>query len=80
MLTCKDMTTEAHNLLDGELGLWRRIQIKFHLLMCKYCRRFVRQLSLTVDTLKDVDSLDEEQCAPTEDQVDAMVERLKQRK
>ena len=44
MLKCKDVVqmasehSERPNTLSARMGLW------FHLLMCKYCRRFVRQL------------------------------------
>ena len=75
MLTCKDMTTEAHALLDGDLGPMARIRIRFHLLLCKYCRRYVRQLALTLKVLEKNPALDEQ--TPTESEIDAVVEQLK---
>jgi len=78
MLTCKDITTDAHALLDGELSLWRRVHIRIHLMICQHCRRFVRQLGLTVDTLSNLDALDEKKFEPTESEIDTVVERLKQ--
>ncbi|MFT5012458.1 MAG: putative anti-sigma-YlaC factor YlaD [Patiriisocius sp.] len=78
MLTCKDITTDAHALLDGELSLWHRVRVRFHLMICQYCRRFVRQLGLTVDTLGNLDALDEKKFEPTDSEIDSVVERLKQ--
>lgn len=76
MLTCKDMTEEAHALVDGELGFWRRINVRFHLLMCKYCRRYVNQLMLTLRTLNESELL-EQQAQPSDAEIDAIVARLK---
>ncbi|MFT4799134.1 MAG: hypothetical protein ACI9B8_000059 [Sulfitobacter sp.] len=78
MLNCKDMTTEAQSFVDGELGLWRRIQVRFHLFVCKYCRRYLLQLKLTIGTLQQSDLLDDESLNPTESEIDDLVARLKQ--
>ena len=46
MITCKN----AAKLLSSDefrtLGLWRRTEIRFHLLLCKHCSRLARQLQL----------------------------------
>ncbi len=44
MIRCKEVAT----LLDTEQvagkSLWRRIGVRLHLMMCRHCRRFERQL------------------------------------
>jgi anti-sigma factor RsiW len=44
MLKCRDVPAETEALLDGELGLGRRMALRFHLFMCGPCRRYLRQL------------------------------------
>lgn len=77
MISCKDIAQEAHDLLDGEVGFIRRVQIRYHLLICKYCRRYLRQLSLTLRTLREGEVLqipDE----PSEAEIDEIVAKIKQ--
>lgn len=44
MLNCRKIVTDADELLAGKLGWRRHMTVKMHLLMCRYCRRYVRQL------------------------------------
>ncbi len=44
MLNCKEVTLLASESLDRKLTLKERIGLQFHLLMCKLCARYVRQL------------------------------------
>lgn len=78
MLNCKDMTTEAQSFVDGELSLWMRIQVRFHLFICKYCNRYLKQLKLTIATLQQSDLLEDDSLNPTESEIDDLVARLKQ--
>ncbi|MBI4907278.1 MAG: hypothetical protein HY820_26880 [Acidobacteria bacterium] len=44
MITCKQVSTLA---TSGELerqSAWTRLEIRFHLWMCKHCSRLVRQM------------------------------------
>lgn len=77
MLNCKDMTTEAQSYIDDELGLWKRIQVRLHLFICKYCTRYVQQLKLTIATLQQSDLLEDDSLNPTESEIDDLVARLK---
>jgi hypothetical protein len=44
MPNCKDVSRQiAGGELEGT-GLGRRLSVLFHLLMCKYCRRYARQI------------------------------------
>jgi anti-sigma factor ChrR (cupin superfamily) len=45
MLTCRDFAhRHASDYLDGQLGWRSRLGVRFHLLLCDNCRRFVAQL------------------------------------
>lgn len=44
MLKCREVVDRADRLLDGDLNLRQRVAIKFHLLICHHCRRYISQL------------------------------------
>lgn len=44
MLNCKDATMLSSESCDHELPLRRRLGLKFHLLVCRSCDRFGRQI------------------------------------
>lgn len=54
MLSCKDINSDADQYIDGELGFTHRLAVGFHLLMCVHCRRYIRQLTLTIATLRQM--------------------------
>ena len=47
MLKCKDLAHHAGDYVDGELGFWRRLGIRCHLLICSSCRAFVRKIRIS---------------------------------
>lgn len=48
MLMCRDMAKSASEYIDGDLGMTKRLSIRMHLLMCRHCRLFVRNLRNSV--------------------------------
>ena len=52
MLSCKEITERASDFLDGTLPWPVRLQVRLHLMMCRFCREYVRQLSLVVRSLR----------------------------
>jgi hypothetical protein len=44
MKSCKEITYLASRALDEELPLSQRIGIQVHMMMCKYCSRYAKQL------------------------------------
>ncbi len=52
MLTCRDVADSATSYMERKLTLGERLQFRAHLLMCRFCRLYVRQLALTRDALR----------------------------
>jgi hypothetical protein len=52
MLNCREITGRASEFLDATLPWHVRVQMRLHLLMCRFCREYVRQLALVVATLR----------------------------
>ena len=48
MLTCREVSEKANDYLDGRLGLWPRMQVRMHLLACRYCRAFMSQMRTVI--------------------------------
>lgn len=50
MLSCKDVTQRAGDWTDGHLPWRARLAVRLHLLLCRLCRRFLRQYRLAAET------------------------------
>lgn len=46
MFQCKEVSQKVSCSMDVTLPLHQRAAIRFHLLMCRYCARFYRQLKM----------------------------------
>jgi hypothetical protein len=44
MFNCKEVSRRVSESMDHNLPLYQRMPIWMHLLMCKYCKRFRRQI------------------------------------
>ena len=44
MFNCKEVTRMLSDSLDRELSFHQRVGLRMHLLMCKFCSRYQRQL------------------------------------
>lgn len=44
MLNCKQASELVSQSLDRPLPWSKRIELKFHLLICKFCKRFFKQM------------------------------------
>ena len=44
MFRCRDVSEKVSRSLDDRLPLYERLAIRFHLMMCRYCARFDRQV------------------------------------
>ena len=52
MLSCKDVTRLISESMDRSLPLGKRIGVRFHLLICKFCERYERQLLQIRETVR----------------------------
>lgn len=44
LFSCKDISRLVSDSMDRNLPLKHRLGIRFHLMMCRYCSRFAKQL------------------------------------
>ena len=52
MLSCRELVQiRASDYLDDQLSWRQRAGVRFHLLICNHCRRFMRQLALVRSVL-----------------------------
>jgi len=56
MLSCKDATRLISQAMDTSLPIARRIRLRLHILICKGCTRFERQLLLIREILRRPDA------------------------
>ncbi|WP_223670598.1 zf-HC2 domain-containing protein [Kangiella shandongensis] len=69
MLSCKQIVEHGSDYIEKDMGFWRKVEMKLHLMICVHCRRYVRQLKRTINMLSRG-----RYYAPSEEQV----EQLKQ--
>ncbi|MHC9511670.1 anti-sigma factor family protein [Kangiella sp. M94] len=51
MLSCKHLVEQASEYIDDEMTTGKKIQVKLHLFVCVSCRRYLKQLKLTIAML-----------------------------
>ena len=54
MLSCKDVTRLISLSMDRSLPLGKRIGVRIHLLICRFCARYKRQLLLIRETARQL--------------------------
>ncbi|MEW5756020.1 MAG: zf-HC2 domain-containing protein [Pseudomonadota bacterium] len=52
MLNCRDVTEHASDYLDKTLPLGQRLKLRLHLFMCIHCRRYLKQLRVAIDLIR----------------------------
>jgi len=52
MFNCREVTRLVSESLDRELPLYQRMGLRFHLLMCKFCGRYRKQLLIMRETMR----------------------------
>lgn len=52
MLSCKEVSRLVSERHERPLGLWERLNIKLHLMMCSGCTRFHRQLDFITTAMR----------------------------
>jgi predicted anti-sigma-YlaC factor YlaD len=72
MLTCRELVqTVSSDYLDGQLTVWQRLGVRYHLLICANCQRFMRQMKLVRSLLARRPVI-----TPTQDEVRTLAARL----
>ncbi|ERS15226.1 zf-HC2 domain-containing protein [Alloalcanivorax xenomutans] len=73
MLKCKEVVQRADALIDGTpLSFGERLALRTHLMICRHCRRYVRQLDALTEHLRQQTPV-----APLDDgEVDTILARL----
>ncbi len=56
MFRCRDVSAKVSLSMDTSLPLLERMAIRFHLMMCRYCGRFRRQLIMLRAVCRQVDT------------------------
>ncbi|MGE8395069.1 zf-HC2 domain-containing protein [Pseudomonas sp. BIGb0427] len=69
MLSCKELVARSSDYLDGQLTLGERLMVRQHLLFCRHCRRFLKQMRVAQATVR---ALPEQPAGDSE----ALAERL----
>jgi predicted anti-sigma-YlaC factor YlaD len=72
MFSCKDIHQRSSQYINGENSLLTKAGVLMHILMCGHCRLFIKQLRLTVKTIKKIPQHQQH----NEDELDAMVDKL----
>jgi hypothetical protein len=52
MLSCKDVTRLISESMDQSLPFGKRVGVRLHLLICRFCARYERQLLLIRETIR----------------------------
>jgi anti-sigma factor RsiW len=52
LISCRDLSERAGDLIDGKLSVVERLKVHAHLLACVHCRRYVAQLQATLTAVK----------------------------
>ncbi|PIP81165.1 MAG: hypothetical protein COW84_01335 [Gammaproteobacteria bacterium CG22_combo_CG10-13_8_21_14_all_40_8] len=71
-LSCHDVTQLSTEYVDQELDWKAKLRVRFHLLMCHKCRRFVRH----VDTVHQYVQKLHEPSALNEQELDAIMQKI----
>jgi hypothetical protein len=51
--TCKEASRLQSKALDGKLSLMQRIGLQIHLCLCKWCRRYGKQIGFLHDAARE---------------------------
>lgn len=75
MLSCKEVAERASALIDGELGLFDRLQMRLHLAMCKGCGAFIEQMKTTTELTRSL-PLDDQPADDVDGRISAILSQL----
>ncbi len=71
MLSCKELAEQASDYTDGNLGVFQRLNVKIHIMMCAHCQRFIQQLRITKELVAGKEST-----PPSDEVTDDIISRI----
>jgi len=57
-MSCEEFTEMLTDYLDGRVPYGRRLGMLMHVAMCSHCRRYLRQMRVTIDLTQDLGAQD----------------------
>ena len=76
MITCEEVSTLISTDALQAQSAWRRMNVRLHLMMCRHCRRFARQVALLGRAARDLGAIyDAEMALDFEDRIRNRVRR-----
>lgn len=69
MLTCEQQVARSSDYLDGQLPFVERLRMRQHLLFCPNCRRFIRQMRLAQQVIRQMPEPEPEHLEETVDRL-----------
>ena len=76
-LSCKDLVEQSADFLENSTAL-NRLSIRFHLLMCHHCRRFVRHRKIANEYLFKQQQLSQISDSELEQNIECIMRKIKQ--
>jgi hypothetical protein len=64
MFSCKEVTQLISESMDISLPIGKRIGMRLHLLICKFCSRYERQLLLIRETVRRIAAMEDAYGSP----------------
>jgi len=77
-LSCKDIVAQSTDYLEEHSSNLSRLSIRFHLLMCHHCRRFVRHKKVANEFLKKHQTLNQITDSELESNIECIMSKIKQ--
>jgi len=79
MLSCREATRLLSESMDHELPLGRRSALRFHLALCRFCRRYLAQVSFLRRVLRlSAEACDAAPAAPSVELPEAAKARIRE--
>jgi Putative zinc-finger len=51
MITCKEVSGLVTEYYDGEMGMWRKMNFRMHIAMCKDCTTHLGKMRQLIDSM-----------------------------
>ena len=74
MLRCRDVVEQADVYLASELSTWQRFQFNLHLMVCGYCRRYMKSFKVTQKVSEQLSIAN----PPSDEDISAVVAMIQQ--